>query len=136
MKLNHEFVLFAIGGVIGFVVDAGVVQLLTTFAHVNPYVGKVISFVLAATATWWWNRSHTFAARQSGQPLLTEWLHWMVLMSGGGAVNYGTFWLCLKAFPSWHQWPALGAAVGSICAALVNFVSARTLLFRRSKTRL
>jgi putative flippase GtrA len=134
MRPRHEFALFAIGGVIGFIVDAGVVQLLVTFAHFNPYVAKVISFLLAATATWWWNRSHTFAARQSGRPIGTEWLHWMALMSGGAVVNYGTFVLCLMTFPSWHKWPALGAAVGSVFAALVNFISARTLLFSRSKT--
>lgn len=134
MKLNHEFALFAIGGLIGFVVDAGVVTLLVRLGHVNPYVGRVISFLLAATVTWWWNRSHTFAARQSGQPLFREWLHWMALMSGGAAVNYAVYVACLIEFPGWHQWPALAVAAGSIFAALVNFVSARTLLFRRSKT--
>ena len=135
MKLRQEFMLFAVGGLIGFVVDAGIVQLLVSFAHVNPYTGRVISFLLAATATWWWNRSHTFAARHSGRSLLTEWLHWMALMSGGAAVNYGAFVLCLIEFPGWHRWPALAVAVGSVFAAVVNFVSARTLLFRRAKTR-
>lgn len=135
MKLNHELALFAVGGLIGFVVDAGVVTLLVRFAHFSPYVGRVISFLLAATVTWWWNRSHTFAARQSGRSLTTEWLHWMALMSGGALVNYGAYVVCLIEFPSWHQWPALAVAVGSVFAAFVNFVSARTLLFRRAKTR-
>jgi putative flippase GtrA len=135
MRLRHEVMLFAVGGLIGFVVDAGVVQLLVSFAHFDPYVGRVISFLMAATATWWWNRSRTFAARQSGRSLPTEWLHWMALMSGGAAVNYAVFVLCLLEFPSWRQWPALAVAVGSVFAALVNFVSARTLLFRRAKTR-
>jgi putative flippase GtrA len=135
MKLRHEFMLFAIGGLIGLVVAAGVVQLLVSFAHVNPYIGWVISFLLAATATWWWNRNHTFATAQSGRSLLAEWLHWIVLMSGGAAVNYAVYWLCLHELPSWQKWPALASAVGSVFAALVNFVSARTLLFRRAKTR-
>jgi putative flippase GtrA len=135
MKLRQEVMLFAVGGLIGFVVDAGVVQLLVSFAHFNPYTGRVISFLLAATVTWWWNRNRTFAARHSGRPLLAEWLHWMALMGGGAAVNYGAFVLCLMEFPSWHRWPALAVAVGSVFAAVVNFVSARTLLFRRAKTR-
>lgn len=134
MKLNHEFALFAVGGLIGFVVDAGVVTLLVRLGHINPYTGRVISFLLAATVTWWWNRSHTFAARHSGRTVFSEWLHWMALMSGGAAVNYAVYVACLIEFPSWHQWPALAVAVGSVLAALVNFVSARTLLFRRSKT--
>jgi putative flippase GtrA len=135
MRLRHEVMLFAVGGGIGFVVDAGIVQMLVSFVHFNPYAGRVISFLVAATVTWWWNRSHTFAARHSGHSLLTEWLHWMALMSGGAAVNYAAFVACLLAIPSWHKWPVLAVAVGSAIAAAVNFVSARTLLFRRTKTR-
>ncbi|GAB2570640.1 hypothetical protein GCM10027066_12470 [Dyella jejuensis] len=127
--------LFAVGGLIGFVIDAGIVQLLVSFVHFNPYAGRVISFLLAATATWWWNRSRTFAARQSGHSLPAEWLHWMALMSGGAIVNYAAFVVCLMEFPSLHRWPALAVGVGSLFAALVNFASARTLLFRRAKSR-
>jgi putative flippase GtrA len=134
MKLRHEVLLFAIGGGIGFVVDAGIVQALVTFAHFNPYAGRVISFLAAATVTWWWNRSQTFAARQSGRSLWTEWLHWMALMSGGAAINYAAYVACLIAFPSWHKWPVLAVGVGSFFAAFVNFITARTLLFRRAKT--
>lgn len=134
MRLRHEVMLFAVGGGIGFVVDAGIVQMLVSFAHVNPYIGRIISFLVAATITWWWNRSHTFSARHSGRSLFGEWLHWMALMSGGAAVNYGAFVACLLAFPSWHKWPVLAVAVGSAIAAGVNFISARTLLFKRAKT--
>lgn len=135
MKLRHEVMLFAVGGLIGFVIDAGVVQALVSFAHFNPYTGRLISFLIAATATWWWNRSRTFAARQSGRSLGIEWLHWMALMSGGAAVNYAAYVACLIVFPGWHRWPALAVGVGSIFAALVNFFSARMLLFRGAKTR-
>jgi putative flippase GtrA len=134
MKLGHEFTLFAVGGLLGLVVDAGTVQTLVSFAHFNPYISKVISFFPAATVTWWWNRSHTFAARQSGRSLAMEWLHWLVLMSGGAAVNYLTYWGCLKTFSSLARWPGLASCIGSIVAASFNFVGARVLLFRRSKT--
>lgn len=136
MRLRHEVMLFAIGGLLGLVVDAGIVQALVTFAHVNPYIAKLISFVPAATVTWLWNRSSTFAARHSGRSLASEWLHWMVLMSGGAAVNYAVYSACLLMFPSWHRWPAAASGVGSIVAAFVNFVGARMLVFRRAKTGL
>jgi putative flippase GtrA len=134
MRLRQEAMLFAVGGAIGFVVDAGTVQALVTFVHVNPYAGRVISFLAAATVTWWWNRSRTFASRESGRPALQEWLHWMALMGGGAVVNYAVYVACLMVFPGWHKWPALAVGVGSVFAALVNFISARTLLFRRTKT--
>lgn len=134
MRLRHEVMLFAVGGLIGMVVDAGTLQLLVSFAHVNPYIGKVISFVPAATVTWLWNRNQTFAARHSGRSLVMEWLHWMVLMSGGAAVNYLVYWGCLKTFPMLYQWPGIAACVGSIVAAFVNFAGARLLVFRRTKS--
>jgi putative flippase GtrA len=134
MKLGHEFKLFAIGGLLGLVIDAGIVQVLVSFVHVNPYIAKIISFFPAATATWWWNRSHTFAARHSGRSLAVEWLHWVVLMSGGAGVNYLTYWGCLKTFSGLAQWPGVASAIGSIVAASVNFAGARLLLFTRSKT--
>jgi len=135
MKLGRELVLFAVGGALGFVVDAGILQALVTFAHVNPYLGRVFSFLVASTATWWWNRSQTFAARSSGRSLWAEWLHWMALMSGGALVNYGAYALCLYEIPAWHKLPILAVAVGSALAAGVNFVSARLLLFRRAKAK-
>lgn len=126
--------LFAIGGVIGFVVDAGIVQALVGFAHWNAYAARVVSFLAAATVTWWWNRRHTFAGRSSGRSAHSEWLHWMVLMSVGAVVNYGVFAICLMLFPVLHRWPAVAVAAGSAVAALVNFSTARGVLFRHPET--
>ena len=134
MRLRREVMLFAIGGLLGMVVDAGTLQALVSFAHINPYIGKVLSFLPAATVTWLWNRSQTFAARQSGRSLAVEWLHWTALMSGGAAVNYLVFWGCLKTFPALYQWPGIASCAGSIVAAFVNFAGARMLVFRRAKT--
>ena len=126
--------LFAIGGVIGFVVDAGVVQALVGLVHWNAYVARLVSFLAAATVTWWWNRRHTFAGRSSGRSAHSEWLHWMVLMSVGAVVNYGVFAACLMLFPVLHRWPAVAVAAGSAVAALVNFTTARGVLFRHPET--
>ncbi|WP_157616911.1 hypothetical protein [Rhodanobacter sp. Soil772] len=40
----------------------------------------------------------------------------------------------LVNFPSLHRWPSLAAATGSAIAALVNFSTARGMLFKRSGT--
>lgn len=134
MRLSRDITLFAIGGVLGLVIDATVVQALVGLQHWNAYLARVVSFLLAATFTWWWNRRHTFAGRSSGRRAHAEWLHWLALMSAGAVVNYGVYALCLQLFPAWHRWPALAAAVGSAVAALVNFSAARGVLFRHPKT--
>lgn len=136
LKLSRELRLFAVGGVGGLLIDASIVQMLVSFAHWNPYVARVLSFLVAATFTWWWNRRYTFAARHSGRSAHAEWLHWMGLMSLGALVNYAIYAALLLKFPLFHQWPALAAASGSVVAALINFVTARTMLFKRSGTAL
>ena len=35
---------FGVGGFIGFIVDAGIVQLLVSKLHTDPYVGRLFSF--------------------------------------------------------------------------------------------
>ena len=90
------------------------------------------AFVPAATFTWWWNRSHTCVERRSDRAAHSEWLHWMGLMSVRALIDYGVYALLLMRFSSQYRWPALAAAVGSAIAALVNFSTARGMLFKRS----
>ena len=134
VKLSREISLFALGGVLGLLIDASVVQLLVGWQHWNPYLARVVSFLLAATVTWWWNRRYTFAARRSDRAAHAEWLHWLGLMSFGAVINYGVYALLLLNFAALQRWPAVAAAGGSAAAALVNFATARGMLFRNSKT--
>lgn len=134
MRLRREIVLFAVGGVIGLLVDAGVVQALVSLAGWNAYLARLVSFLMAATVTWGWNRHWTFAGRSSGHRAHAEWLHWIALMSAGALVNYGIYVLLMQVFPSLARWPAVPAAGGSAVAALVNFSAARAVLFRKPRT--
>ncbi|WP_426661254.1 GtrA family protein [Rhodanobacter aciditrophus] len=136
MKLRREIALFAVGGAIGFVVDAGVVQALVSLADWNPYLARVLSFLCAASVTWWWNRRHTFAHRRSGRSAGSEWLHWMGLMGFGALVNYGIYVVALLEFPLTHRWPALAVAAGSAVASAANFASARAMLFRHPESHM
>jgi putative flippase GtrA len=133
VKLSREVTLFAVGGVFGLLIDASVVQLLVAMAGWNPYLARVLSFLLAATFTWWWNRRYTFATRRSDRAAHAEWLHWVGLMSLGALINYGIYALLLFHFVVLHRWPAVAAAAGSAVAAVVNFSTARGMLFKRPK---
>ncbi|WP_199100069.1 GtrA family protein [Dyella sp. ASV21] len=134
MSLRRQVLLFGVGGAIGLVVDAGVVQALVSWGHWNPYLARVVSFLAAATATWLWNRRYTFAQRHSGRSLATEWAHWIALMSVGAVVNYAAYAAILLFYPWLHRWPAVAVAASSAAASLVNFATARGVLFKRAKT--
>lgn len=131
--LRRELALFAVGGVLGFAIDGGIAQSLVRLADWNVYSARVVSFLAAATFTWWWSRHQTFADRESGRDQRSEWLHWMGLMLVGAAINNGTYVLAIYLFPVLHAWPIVAVAAGSVAGAAANFVLARALLFNAPK---
>lgn len=126
-KVGREFLSFAVVGAVGFVVDLGVLYLLAP--TLGWYGGRVLSFLAAATVTWALNRRFTFGERRSGGPLAREYLRYLLTMLGGALVNYGAYVLTLHWLGG-PLAPALGVALGSCAGLVVNFVTARLLVFR------
>ncbi|HEX5489582.1 MAG TPA: GtrA family protein [Rhodanobacteraceae bacterium] len=119
---------FGVGGFIGFVVDAGIVQLLVSKLNADPYVGRLFSFTCAATATWLFNRRFTFHQR-GDYTLFGEWSRYLVAMSAGFALNYTTYALVVYFSHFVQDWPSIGVAVGSLPGSAVNFLGARHWVF-------
>ena len=132
MHLRREIILFAISGVFGFIVDAGIVQFLVREWAVDPYLARVVSFLAAATTTWSFNRKFTFAGKSSGSRR-RELLRYIVAMAGGFALNYGAYALCVATWPLVRSWPAIGVAIGSAAGAVLNFLSSKYWIFRAPK---
>ncbi|MDM0021757.1 GtrA family protein [Variovorax saccharolyticus] len=126
MKIGREFLSFAVVGTIGFCVDLGVLYLVAP--ALGWYGGRVVSFLAAATVTWALNRVYTFAGRRSGGSIAREYLRYLLTMLAGALVNYLTYVLTLH----WLEGPlapALGVGFGSIAGLMVNFLTARFLVF-------
>jgi putative flippase GtrA len=132
--LPRQLVWFGIGGFIGFVVDAGIVQLLVSKLDVDPYVGRLFSFVCAATATWVFNRHFTFHQR-GNYGLFGEWSRYLVAMTGGFAINYTTYVLVVYFSHFVQTWPAIGVAAGSLPGSAANFLGARQWVFSGASPR-
>jgi len=132
MALRKQILFFAISGLIGFVVDAGIVQFLVSKWAVNPYEARVLSFLAAATTTWSFNRKFTFAGH-SGGSRRRQLIRYIVAMAGGFALNYGAYAACVATFPLVREWPAIGVAAGSIAGAVVNFLTSKYWIFRAPK---
>ena len=127
MKIGKEFLSFAVVGGIGFVVDVGVLYLLAP--SLGWYAARVVSFIAAATATWLLNRRFTFRARHSGTSIVREYVHYMLTMLAGALVNYTAYVITLH-WVGGPLAPALGVAIGSCAGLVVNFLSARHIVFR------
>ncbi len=126
----RSFWLFGIGGVIGFIVDTGVLIALVTGLHEDRFSAKIISFLCAATATWVFNRNYTFRGRRR-HTLLGEWMRYLFAMSGGFACNYAAYSSLVLAFNFDKQWLVLPQIAGSVAGLGVNYLASRYWIYRK-----
>lgn len=130
--LGSPFLRFALVGVAGFVVDAGVLWL--SKGLLGPYVGRLLSFTLAVTTTWLLNRQFTFAGRQSGLGLGQEFGRYFSAMIGGGIVNYFLYAILIFSLDVVRQWPTIGVAAGSLAGLMLNFALSKNWIFNQDAT--
>ncbi|GAB2178137.1 GtrA family protein [Dongia sp. agr-C8] len=130
-KLVGQMLRFGIVGGIGFLVDTGVLYLMLAWS-LDPYSGRVFSFLAAATATWILNRSFTFRRDSpSGKHPAGEWLAYLGLMVIGGLVNYGIYAAAVALSEPVHRQPVIGVALGAIAGMAINFWTSKTMVFER-----
>src|SRR5262249_28092531 len=88
--LPTQFLRFALVGCAGFVVDATVLTVAIELFGAGRYLGRVFSYLAAATVTWALNRNYTFR-EQRNERLLREWAKFLASNAIGGFVNYATY---------------------------------------------
>lgn len=120
--------MFGLVGLIGFIVDSGVLYLLKS--SLGLYHGRLFSFICAVITTWILNRQLTFRTRTSGLILSSEFSRYLGLMLGGGVVNYVIYALLVYHVEFVARQPVWGVAVGSCAGMLVNFLLARLFIYR------
>ena len=130
MRIRRQLILFCVGGVIGFIVDAGVLQLLVSGLAWDRFTGRLISFLCAATATWLFNRRFTFRGPRR-HPLHWEWARYVTAMSAGFAFNFATYSALVLTFDIDRQWLVLAVAAGSVAGLGVNFLASRYWVYRK-----
>ena len=124
----RQFLRFACVGGLTFLVDAGVLTLVLAILPDRFYLGRVVSYLAAASAGWWLNRHITFGA--GGAPA-RQWARYLVANLGGGLANY-TVYAALVAFvPLCRVYPALAIGAGSLMGLALNFDASRRFVFGR-----
>jgi putative flippase GtrA len=94
------------------------------------YVARLLSWLTAATATWWLNRTLTFKDRSAS--LLRQWLMFLAANSGGGLINLGVSSALIAA----RLTPVAAVACGALAGLLWNFIASRRFVFGRPKPHL
>jgi putative flippase GtrA len=124
-----QFLRFGIVGTIGFIVDSSVLLLIAVPllkagvpGHEDLWylrLGRVFSFLIAATATWTLNRRFTF--KSTPEHPLRQWVRFLGANGLGFAANYGTYFVLITLFAMVRTYPILGVAAGAIAGLVFNF---------------
>jgi putative flippase GtrA len=121
---------FSMVGAAGFIVDAAGLYFAMHVLGAGLYGGRVISYLVAATATWALNRRYTFRAQRS-QNRLKEWGRFLAANTVGGLVNYVTYAALVTTDALSALYPVIGVAAGSVAGLTVNFCLSRFFVFGR-----
>lgn len=126
--IGSQFVRFAIAGVVGFVVDAGVLYLALA-CGLGFFAGRIVSFMAAVWVTWRINRRHTFRERAE-RSVWVEWWRYLLSMLGGASVNYAAYSVVVLTVHGSRLVPLIAVACGSVAGMFVNFFAAKFWAFK------
>jgi putative flippase GtrA len=132
-RIAEQVPAFAAIGAIGFLVDAGVTYLGAKYLGLSPELARPPGFIVATIVNFALNRSITF--RHARSPLTGSFMRYLLVASGGLAVNYAVYSACVFLAPGVGigVTPAilpLFIAAGSGVAMVVTFVGFRFFAFR------
>ncbi len=125
----RQFFSFACVGVAGLIADAAVLALMLHGVGTDPYSGRIVSYVAAASVTWALNRAFTFKGQSSGS-LLRQWAKFLLANLSGFAANYLTYALCINFVPLMQEFKLLALVPASIVGLVFNFTASKKLVFK------
>ncbi|HEY6451284.1 MAG TPA: GtrA family protein [Steroidobacteraceae bacterium] len=131
--LVRQFLRFGLVGCVGFCVDTAVLYAAMDFLGAGPYYGRLLSYLVAATSTWYLNRIVTFRDRHSANKA-KQWLRFLFFNCAGGGVNYLTYVSYLHFLHPAVAGPLVGVALGSCAGLIINFSLSRYLVFAPAQT--
>lgn len=134
LSLLRALLRFGVVGVVGFLVDATVLY-GGLWLGLGPWLGRVLSYLAAATTTFALNRAWTFRDAARAAPL-RQWALFLLVNLAGFAANYGTYAALTAGLPLVAAHPVLGVAAGSLAGMAGNFVLSRRLVFRAAPASL
>jgi putative flippase GtrA len=123
---TRQLARFAVAGGLGLLVDMAVLYAALALGA-GWVVGRLLSFLAAATFTWRFNRRYTFSATDSPW---REWWRYLASMTAGMLINFLVYSFLLSLLPQAWWSPGFAVAGGSLAGMALNFTSAKLFVFK------
>ncbi len=127
-----QFLRFCTVGGVGFVIDAGALEVATRLVGLDPIAGRLLSFGIAVLVTFELNRRWAFkhGGSKSYWAALSSYLG---VQGVGFACNFCIYTALYLTLPLRYDAPLLCLAVSSAAALVVNYAGASLIVFRTSE---
>lgn len=122
---------FAAVGVVGFIVDGGLLQATVTGLEMDPIQARAISFPAAVFVTWLLNRAFTFRNHDEGKT--SAWgsaFRYLLVSVAGTLINFVTYAMLIMEIEALRPVPIIPLALASIVAMVFNYAGNRYFTFR------
>jgi len=139
IPVAFQFGKFVSVGLANTAVDFGVLNVLIFLTGITfgiyYAIFKGISFIIASTHSYLWNKFWTFQKKEAGQAG-KELLQFFIVSLIGLAINVGAASLIVSLIgPQWgislKIWANVGAAVGSVVGLAWNFLGYKFIVFKK-----
>jgi putative flippase GtrA len=133
---TKKLLYFIFVGGIGFVIDGGLLMLLSQVYLFNIYLSRLVSFFVAVLTTWGLNRTLVFKHdRDPAMSKIAEYGRYITVQIGGGLINLFAFTLIIASYPPMKDMPIIPFFIGSIFGLFFNFTGARFWVFRKQRSK-
>jgi putative flippase GtrA len=122
-----QFLMFGTVGTFGWVLDTATVYGLRH--QLGLYGAGLVSYVVAASGTWLFNRLWTFRGSGAG-PAHRQWARFLAVNIVGFVLNRGTYAVLVTFVALCAAQPVFATAAGAIAGMFVNFGLSRAVVFR------
>jgi putative flippase GtrA len=114
----RRFASFTTVGIVGFIVDAGILSALVHVWEWSPYAARALSFTAAVSVTWVLNRRWVFAKTPDAT---REYGAYFGVQAIGAVINLATYAAVILFFPSLARVPVIPLTAGAALGFAFNY---------------
>lgn len=124
----QSFLRFFVAGLIGFSIDAGILNIGKYVFDLHPIVARIPAFCVAIVVTYFINRHFTFQASDvPHNQSFPRYISANILLQG---TNFAIYSGLVLAFSFLHDWPIIALVIASGTVMVASFLTSRFYVFR------
>ncbi len=126
---SAEIMQFGAVGTSGIVIDLFFFLSFTHLLGVYHQTSRALSFVVAGSWNWFWNRWFTFVGGRDREPV-QQWIAFLVTAAVGFTINWGSYKLLTDNVPYMTRHRLVAFFIGIFLGAGFNYTLSRIFVFR------